>query len=286
MTASQPPQPPTGDQQPGPGTPPPYGQPAAAPPPGFPAPGHGPQPLGTQPLGSTQQPPDAAAGQFGQPAGGGFSTDLKKLRMADYVIAAGTVLYLIFGLLTWVSFGSVFGIKIPGADISGFSFDGNVGFAFVLFLLATAWAVLPAFYSLEVGFPRSFVTVGLAVLGLLLTLFAWIHSLSFEFKIVPLLALLTAVVIAVFAVFTLLPELRNGPALPGGLAKAGQWANQRGPEYGQRTGSSTAAAGPLPGAPPQPYSPPQQYAPPPTPPAAPGGSSTPDAGATPGVGPV
>jgi hypothetical protein len=212
--------------------------------------------------------------------------DLKMLRMADFVIAGGTVLFLILGLLTWVSFGSIFGLKIPGADISGFSFDGNVGFAFVLFLLATAWAILPAFYSLEVGFPRSYVTVGLAALGLLLTLFAWIHSLRFEFKIVPLLALLTAAVIAVFAVFTLLPELRNRPALPGGLAKAGQWANQRGPEFGQQPGSSSAPAGPPPPAAPQQYSPPQQYAPPPTPPAAPGGTSAPDAGATPGAGPV
>ena len=270
MTASQPPQPPAGDQQPGPGSSP-YGQPA--PPPGFPAPGHGPQPFGgAQPGGS--------ATSFGQPAGAGFSMDLKKLRMADYVIAVGTVLYLILGVLTWVSFGSIFGLKIPGADISGFSFDGNVGFTFVLFLLATAWTVLPAFFSLEVAFPRGSVTAGLGILGLLLTLFAWIHSLQFEFKIVPLLALATAAAIAVFAVFTLLPELRNRPALPGGLAKAGQWANQRGPEFGP-PGSPSAPAGSPAAAPPQPYSPPPPppYAPPPPSP----GGSVPDAGATPGV---
>jgi hypothetical protein len=209
--------------------------------------------------------------------------DLKKLRMADYVIAAGTVLYLILGILPWISLGSVFGFNIPGGDISGFSFSGMVSFAFVLFLLATAWAILPAFYSLETGFPRSYVTVGLAVLGLVFTLFAWIRSLSYEFKIVPLLALLTAVAIAVFAVFTLLPELGNRGNLPGGLAKAGQWANQRGPEFGQQPGSSSGHghAGP------PPMVPPQQYAPPPAPPAAPGGSSAPDAGATPGTaGPV
>ena len=274
MTASQPPQPPAGDQQPGLGAPPPYGQSAAAPPPGFPAPGHGPQPLGNT------QPPGAAASQFGQPAGAGFSMDLKKLRMADYVIAAGTVLYLVLGVLPWVSLGSVFGFNIPGADISGFSFSGMVSLAFVLFLLATAWALLPAFYSLQVGFPRSYVTVGLAALGLLFTLFAWIRSLSFEFKIVPLLALLTAVAITLFAVLTLLPELRNGPALPGGLAKAGQWANQRGPEFGQsgHGGSPAAPTGPPPAVPPQ------QYAPPPNPP---GGSSIPGAEPTPGPpGPV
>src|SRR6476469_8202820 len=272
MTASQPPTPPPGGQ-PGPGDPSAYGQPTgpgmpgSAPPPGFPAPTGGPQPL------PGNQPPHAAASQLGHSGGGaGFSMDLKKLRMADYVIGAGTVLYLIFGVLTWVSLGSIFGLNIPDADISGFSFDGNVGFAFVLFLLATAWTVLPAFYALEVGFPRSYVTVGLAVLGLLLTLFAWIHSLRFEFKIVPLLALLTAIAIAVFAVLTLLPELRNGPGLPGGLAKAGQWANRPGSASGHSSAPSAPAAPPA-GAPQQPYAPPQQYAPPPAPPA-PGGSST------------
>jgi hypothetical protein len=227
------------------------------------------------------QQPSGAPSPFGQPAGGGFSMDLKKLRMADYVIAGGTVLYLILGVLPWVSIGSIIGFDIPGGDISGFTFSGLVSYSFVLFLLATAWAILPAFYPLEVGFPRSYLTVGLAGLGLLLTLFAWIKSLGYEFKIVPLLALLTAVVIALFAVFTLLPELRNRPSLPGGLAKAGQWANQRGPEFGQQPGSSSGPAGPPPVVPPQ-----QQYAPPPAPPTSPGGSSTPDAGATPGAGPV
>ena len=282
MTASQPPQPPAEGPQPGPGTPPPYGQPVP-PPPGFPAPGHGPQPTANQPLGSTQPPPGPG---FGQSAGAGFSMDLQKLRMADYVIAGGAVLYLIFGLLTWLSLGSIFGLTIPGSDISGFSFDSNVGFAFVLFLLATAWAILPAFYALEVGFPRSYVTVGLAALGLLLTLFAWIHSLRFEFKIVPLLALLTAVGIAVFAVFTLLPELRDRLALPGGLAKAGQWANQRGPEFGRQPGSAAASSAP-PAGPPQQYAPPpQQYTPPPAPPPPAGGPAAPDTGAAPGAGPV
>jgi hypothetical protein len=201
--------------------------------------------------------------------------DLKKVRIADYVIAGGTVVYLILAVLPWVSLGSVFGFNIPGGDISGFTFSGMVSFAFVLFLLATAWAFLPAFYSVDMGFPRSYVTVGLAALGLLLTLFAWIRSLSYEFKIVPLLALLTAVVITLFAVLTLLPELRNGPALPGGLAKAGQWANQSGPAFGQSGAQGTS---PAPGAAPQ------QYAPPPAPP---GGTPSPGTGPTSGgAGPV
>jgi hypothetical protein len=206
--------------------------------------------------------------------------DLKKLRMADYVIAGGTVVYLVLAVLPWVSLGSVFGFNIPGGDISGFTFSGMVSFAFVLFLLATAWAILPAFYSLDVGFPRSYVTVGLGAVGLLLTLFAWIRTLTYEFKIVPLLALLTALAIALFAVLTVLPELRNRPALPGRLANAAQWANQQGPEFGQQPGQGTP---PAPGGPP-PVVPPQQYAPPPAPP---GGSSAPGAGPTSGAaGPV
>jgi len=286
MTAHQPPQPPFDGEQPAPGMPPPYGQPAASgqpddsgqphdwgqpgptEPTGFPAPGHGPQPL-------EWQPPGVAA-PFGQPTGTSFSMDPKKLRMADYVLGAGTVLYLILGVLPWVSLGSVFGFNIPGGDISGFSFSGMVSFAFVLFLLATVWAILPALYPLEVGFPRSYVTVGLSALGALLTLFAWIRSLKYEFKVVPLLALLTALVILAFAVLTLLPELRNGAGSSGGLGKAGHWANRGGPEFGRRPASPGQAGA-------EPVAPPQRYAPPSVPPPHPGGSSAPGAGA-PGAG--
>jgi hypothetical protein len=180
--------------------------------------------------------------------------DLKKLRLADYVIAGGTVLYLIFAILPWVDFGDYFGLDVPGDSISGFSFSGLVTFSFVLFLLATAWTALPAFTDVKLGFPRSWVTVGLAGLGLLLTLIAWIRSLSFSFQIWPLLALVAAVVITLFAFLALLPELRNRPALPGGPANAAQWANQPAPEFGQQ-GRSPAHPTPPPAqpGPPQPY---------------------------------
>lgn len=201
MTANQPP-----DQPPG-APPPGWGQ--QQPPPGWvppPAPG---QPGYGQP-GYGQPGP----GQQPAPAGPGFSMDLKKLRIADYVVAGGTVLYLILAMLPWWDFEFF--------TVSGFEGSGSVSSAFVLFLLATAWAALPAFTDLKVGFPRAWITVGLAGLGFLLTLVAWIDTLSFDFSVFALLGLLTAAAILLFAVFSLLPELRNKPALPGGLANAAQ----------------------------------------------------------------
>ena len=118
MTSGQPPQPPfggpppggqppSGGQQPGYGQQPPYGQPA----PGQPPYGQPQQPYGQQP-GYGQQPrygqqpgygQPGAPNPYGQPAGsgGGFSVDFKKLKMADYVIAGGTIVYLILGALPW-----------------------------------------------------------------------------------------------------------------------------------------------------------------------------------------
>ena len=288
MTSGQPPQPPYGGsqpepgQQPPPGAPPPYGQqqPYGQPPPyGAPAPPPGQPPYGQPPYG---QPP------YGQPAGtgGGFSMDLKRLRMADYVIAGGTLAYLILGFLPWAEYSDFFGFDAdelgfdPGfADnISGFSFSSLVGSSFVLFLLATVWALLPAFTDFTLGFPRGWITVGLAAFGFLLTLFAWIESLSYAFSIVPLLALLVAAAIAAFAFLSLLPELRNRPALPGGLSNAAQWANRPAPEFG------SGHQAPQPPGPP--HGPPgggQQYTPPPPPPppGVPGGQPPTGAGGAP-----
>ena len=59
-----------------------------------------------------------------------------------------------------------------------------------------------------------------ALLLFLLPLFAWFDTFSVGFSIWALLGTLDALVITMFAVLTLLPELRNRPALPGGLANA------------------------------------------------------------------
>jgi hypothetical protein len=298
MTSSQPPQPPTGDRPPQPGQqppagyspPPPSGPPPSGPPPGYaqhPPPGYAQQP----PPGYAQQPPPGWGQQppppgYGQPqppgqnqfapprsSAGGISFDAKRLTVASYVIGGLTVLYLIVGLFPWFDFG----VNLPGVDdsISGFSLSGNVTTAFILFLLATAWALLPAFTDLRLGFPRSWITVGLAALGFLLTLIAWLKTFqndvrgSTNFSIWALLGMLIATAILVFAVLSLLPELRDRTALPGGVANAAHWANRPGPEFGQQ------------GRPGAPYGqPPQQQFAPPPPPPAPGG--TPSYGPPPG----
>ena len=259
MTSSLPPEPPAGGPPPGPGQWPPYGQqPPYGPPPHTPPPGYGPPP------GSGYGSPQGYGPHpHAQPASPATSTDLTKLTMAAYVIGAGTVVYLILALFPWWQYEIFAGF---GVSRSGFS-SGLVSSAFVLFLLATAWAALPAFYDLRLGFPRAWGTVGLAGLGFLLTLFAWIDTFSAGFSIWALLGALVALAIAVFAVFSLLPELRNGPALSGGLAGAAQWANQQAPDLGARG----HAAPPQTGAPG--YSPPPTgapgYSPPPPPSAAP-----------------
>ena len=156
--------------------------------------------------------------------------DATKLRMADYAIAGLTLLFLVLSFFTWYDFGDdFFGIDV---SISGWT-DGQIKFAFFLFLLATAWALLPAVTHLEVGFPRSLVTVGLAALGFLLTLFAWFDTLDLDFSVFALLGMLTAAAILAFAVLSLLPELRNRPALPGALSGAAQWANRPAPGAGE-----------------------------------------------------
>lgn len=240
MTSGQPPQPPLGGPppggQPGYGQQPPYGQPAPGSPPPYGQPPQPQQPPYGQPPGYGQQPPGygppGAPNPYGQPAGSGLSVDFKRLKMADYVIAGGTIVYLILAALPWYDYADAFGFSY---SFNGFT-SGLVSSAFVLFLLATVWALLPAFTDFKLGFPRGWVTVGLAALGFLLTIFAWFDTFSVGFSIFPLLAVIVAAAILLFAVLTLLPELRNKPALPGGLANAAQWANQQAPDFGQQSG--------------------------------------------------
>jgi len=319
MTSSSPPPPPPGGQpsepghQPPPGygqqPPPGYGQP---PPPGYgqqlppgygqPPPGYGAPAPSAPPPGYAQQPPPG----YGQPpqqpgqnpfahpqgAGSGVSFDAKRLTMASYVIAGLTVLYLILSFFTWYDLGNE---QFLGVDfnVSGWTGSGQVKTAFFLFLLATVWEVLPAFTDLKLGFPRSWVTVGLAALGFVLTLVAWIDTFKWNFSIFALLGMLTATAILVFSVLALLPQLRTGPALPGGLASAAQWANQPGRDFGQQPGQPTGPGSygqpPAYGQPTQ-----QQFAPPPPPPAPSGpppaygpptgGPSGPPPGAPPAAG--
>ena len=321
MTSGQPPQPPAGGQQPEhvqqpPGGQPPYGQQ----PNGQPLPPLGNAPYAQQPYGRPpqygQQPgyasppysqpqqaqpqhaqpqhaqPQYAQPQYAQPGGqppggpplvrppGGsgsaFSFDLKKLKMADYVIAGGTFLFFVLALLPWWRYGDdLFNYSLSGFD------DGSVSSAFLLFLLATVWTMVPAVVDLRLSFPPAWITVGLAGLGFMLTLVAWIDSMSLSFQIWPLLGTLTAAAILLGAVLLLLPQLKNRPELPGSLAGAARWANQQAPDFGaagqpgqvrptyETPGSPPppppGGAGQLPGAP--------SSAPPAGSPSAPGGST-------------
>ena len=263
MTASQPPQPseggqpPPGAQQPPPG----YGQPAGQPASGqpqygrpahgqpqygqppytqppytqppytqqaYPYPSHGQPPYGQPPYGQPPygQPPYGQAPYgppgypYGRSAGGGaeFSFDLKRLTGTDYAVAGATLFFLLLGFLPWWRFGdATFGVTFSGFD------DGMVVSAFMLFLLATGWAVLPAFVRTTPTFPRSSVTVGLAGLGLVLTLFAWLDTLRYAFSFWAFLAFLTAVAITAVAALALRREMRDRPARPTAPQPGGYW---------------------------------------------------------------
>jgi hypothetical protein len=223
MKGSPPPQQPGGYGQPGPGQQPGYGQPGGSPQFGQPQPGYGQQPHGYAQPGHGQNP-------YAQPAGtgGSVSFDPSKLTMASYVVAGGFLVYFVLLFFNWYRYEDAF----IDVGASGWN-SGAATTAFVLFLLAAVWALLPAVTDLRLGFPRGFVTVGLTGLGLLLTLIAWIDTLELDFSFWSLLGLLVAAAIAGFAVLGLLPELKNRPGLPGGLANAAQWANQQAPAFGQ-----------------------------------------------------
>ncbi|MGY1772270.1 hypothetical protein [Blastococcus sp. SYSU D00813] len=259
MTGSQPPQQPGGYGQPAPGQQPGYGQPAGSPQYGQPQPGYGQQPP-QQPYGQPQ--PGHGQNPYAQPAGTGgqLTFDVKRLKLADYVVAGGALLYLVFAIIPWYSEDFGFGASV---SVNGFDL-GTITTAFILFLLAGVWALVPAVTDLKLPFPRSFVTVGLAALGLLLTLIGWIDSFDLpDFSFFALLTFLTALAITAFAVLGLLPELKNRPGLPGGLANAAQWANQQAPAFGTQPQAPQQQYG-QPQAPQQQYGQPQQpYSPPP-----------------------
>jgi hypothetical protein len=139
---------------------------------------------------------------------------LGRLALADRVVVAGTLLYLLFALLPWyrvAAFDLGQGYSFPGESVNGFD-SGLVVAAVVLLLSATAWAVLPAVADVPVRFPRSLVTVGLATAAFLLTLVEWLSDLDAGFSLMGLLALLAAIAVLTGAVLRLLPELRRTAA--------------------------------------------------------------------------
>ncbi len=235
----------------------PYGQPS------YGQPSYGQVPYGQPPYGQAPygQPP-FGQGQFGQPphgqgprrAGAGF--DLKRLKVADHVVAAGALAYLVLAILPWIDLDDFY--FSGDYDVNGFSLSSLVTLSFVLLLAAAVWALLPAFADLRVGFSRSWVTVGLAGLALLFTLIAWIQAFEWEFSLVGLLALLVTAGVLAVALLRLLPELRQRPALQGGLAGAAQWANQQAPDYGRSAPGQQHGQPAAYGQPGQPWGQPQQ----------------------------
>ena len=209
-----------------------YGQPQYGQVP-YGAAGH-PQGYGQQPYGAPGYPPPYGLPPFGagpnayggRPPGGGaeFSVDLKRLRALDHAFAGGTLVFLVLGFLPWWRFGDdTFGVTFSGFD------DSMVVSAAVLFVLGALWAVLPGFVKSTTSFARSSVTVGLAVLGLILTLFAWLDTLRYAFSFWALLAFLTALALTTVAVLALRRELRERPAGPGAFTGGPSWGGLAGP---------------------------------------------------------
>ena len=208
-----------------------YGQPGYGQPP-FGQPGYPPQ-YGQQPYGQPGYPPGygqppfgAGPSPYGRPSGPNaeFSVDLTRLRPLDYVFGGGTLLFLVLGFLPWWRFGDdTFGVAFSGFD------DGMVVSAAVLFVLAAIWALLPGVVKATVTFPRSSLTVGLATLGLILTLFAWLDTLQYDFSFWALLGFLTALGVTVAAVLTLRRELRERPARPSAATAGPYWGGLPGP---------------------------------------------------------
>jgi hypothetical protein len=163
-----------------------------------------------------------------QAAPSGRRVDLARLRRADCVVAAGTVLYLLFLALPWFSvdaFDLGSGYRSDGASADGFDSGLLVGAA-VLLVLAAAWTLLPAFAEVPAPSPRALLTTGLAAAALVLTLVEWLSDLGQGFPLMGLLALLSALAVLVAATFRLLAELLDPGSLPGRLGRVALWADR------------------------------------------------------------
>jgi hypothetical protein len=249
MTSSQPPQQPGGFGQPAPGQQPGYGQqPAGSSPYGQPQqPAYGQQPPAAQQYGQPQQPGYGQPPTFGQ-GGAPASSGASKVSLFDWLLVGGAVLFTLFMILPWFGFsededGIDASVNGFSDEIEVFGTSAEVGYAnwlpilaWLLFLAAAIWAVVSAVVKLRLPFPRHFVTVGLAGLGLLLMLISFIQVLTLDgdapFSLIAFLAFLTALAITAIAVLSLLPELKARKA--GGHAGQGFGGGQQhGQHYGQ-----------------------------------------------------
>ncbi len=239
---AQPPQQPWGQQPPPPGQQPgqpqqPWGQ--------QPPPGWGQQPgqpgWGQQPPPPWGRPQQGYGAPYGAPAAR-RTVDFSKVGLFDRIIAGSAVLFTLFLLLPWYSFGEAglggfdnttngFSDAVGGRGLFTFEVGYTTGPSFLawLLLVATAvWVLLPAFATVRVPVPHSVVTAGLTGLALVLFLITWIDALSLAdgpdadagFSVVAFLALLTVLAAFVLAMLTALPVLRGRKAA-GGDAPSG-----------------------------------------------------------------
>jgi|tagenome__1003787_1003787.scaffolds.fasta_scaffold20523983_2 hypothetical protein len=156
-----------------------------------------------------------------EPARSGSRVDLGRLHRADCLVAAGTVLYLLFLALPWFSvdaFDLGSGFRSPGVSANGFD-SGLLVLAAVLLVLATVWALLPAFAEVPAPSPRALPTAALAALAVVLTLVEWLSDLDLGFALMGLLALLSAIAVLVSATVRLLAEVLGPGSLPGRLGR-------------------------------------------------------------------
>ena len=194
MTSGQPPQPPVGRSAPGARAPAPARLRAAAParvPPPQPPPGYGQQPpqaaarlrpaaaaarpaTGTAPAGirpAAAARLRAAAAATGSPAAAVRRSPHGERRPASRSTqeAHGGVLrhrrrhllFLILSFFPWYNFGRGL-LRLQPQRLA----SGNVKRRSSCSCWRRSWALLPAFTDLKLGFPRSWITVGLAALGL------------------------------------------------------------------------------------------------------------------------
>jgi hypothetical protein len=203
----------------------------------------------------TSNGPEQTPGGPGQPPvpPARSRVDLSRLRPADYAVAAGTLLYLVCMALPWYSidgFDLGSGFEVPGVSVNGFD-SSTLTFAFVLLLLASVWALLPAVADVPVPFPRSFVPAGLAALAFLLTLIEWLSTFDAGFTFFGLLTFLASAAVLAFAVLRLLPDLRGAGSVPGSLAGPAQpqppAPGDVPPTYGQPDGGATYGGPPATG---------------------------------------
>ena len=169
--------------------------------------------------------PSSGSAAPGGPAAPRRGPDLRALRLGDLAVAAGTALYLLCAALPWYSLDAYdlgSGYRFPAVSVNGFD-SGLVVAASLLLILATAWALLPAWADVPVPVPRAAVTIGLAVPAVLLTLVEWLSDLDVGFSVPGLLTLLCSGAVLAVAVLRLLPP---AAALARVLAGAAAWADR------------------------------------------------------------